>query len=233
MKTGKQLNQPGALCLKSLEQWSPRSPTRQIQTQPIAAVTVCQSTTTSFTIQVAAPSATLQWQVQSAGIGPFTNISNDVNYGGATTTSLTISSIPYTFNGNVYRCIVNYAGNIETSTVATMTVNRATIINIQPSNTTVCLNASATFSLTATGTTLTYQWYSSTGTINGATSSTLQITTATNTYNYTCVVNGVCGVVTSTIATLAIYSSSVSISVQPSSTSVCLNASTILTLGSR
>lgn len=79
------------------------------------------------------------------------------------------------------------------------TCNNISITN-QPSNTTVTVGSSATFSVTATGTTPQYQWQKSTGStyyssISGATSSfynTGTTTTSMNQYKYRCIVNNTC-----------------------------------------
>ncbi len=100
----------------------------------------------------------------------------------------------------------NGAGCIRTASI-TLTVNQRPVVTAQPANVTLCSTNSASFSITATGTGITYQWQVSTN--GGVTYSNLAngapysgVTTATLTINpatvalsgnrYRCVVSGVC-----------------------------------------
>ena len=97
-------------------------------------------------------------------------------------------------------------GNTLTSTVATLVVNPLTVIQTQPSSTSVCLNASTLFSVNATGTLLSYQWFQN-GTATATNTNTLLINTAqaiSNGNTYSVVVNGFCNTLTSTVATLTV-----------------------------
>lgn len=100
-----------------------------------------------------------------------------------------------------------------------MTVNGLTVITGQPSNIAVIQGGNTSFSVSATGIGLTYQWQVNTGSgwnnvsnggvYSGATSNTLTITGATagmNGYQYRCVVTGTCGMVISDAAILTVYS---------------------------
>jgi hypothetical protein len=50
---------------------------------------------------------TYQWQLSLNAGASFSNISNNTNYSGVTTNTLQLNNIPSSFNGNIYRCIVN------------------------------------------------------------------------------------------------------------------------------
>jgi hypothetical protein len=63
------------------------------------------------------PSATVQWQVSSDGGATFRNIS------GATSTTLTLTHVTTTMNGNEYRAIFTNSVGTATTTAATLTVN--------------------------------------------------------------------------------------------------------------
>jgi hypothetical protein len=93
-----------------------------------------------------------------------------------------------------------------TSQAATLTVNPATAITTQPANQTVCAGASATFTVTATGASLTYQWRRNGANIAGATGTVFMIaaTAAGDAGSYDVVVTGACGTVTSAAATLTV-----------------------------
>src|SRR5690606_1869675 len=104
------------------------------------------------------------------------------------------------------------------SSAAILTVNTAPAIAAQPSNSTICSGSSTTFTMSATGTSLSYQWQvndgsgwsslANTGIYSGATSDTLVLTgttTAVNNYQYRCRVGGACTpLVTSSVATITV-----------------------------
>lgn len=50
---------------------------------------------------------TYQWQLSLNAGASFSNISNNANYSGVTTNTLQLNNIPSSFNGYIYRCIVN------------------------------------------------------------------------------------------------------------------------------
>lgn len=79
-----------------------------ITTQP-AASSVTAPAATTFTV-VASGATTYQWQLQTAGVGAYANISNGGVYTTATTATLNISNSTG-LNGNRYRCIVSNAGS--------------------------------------------------------------------------------------------------------------------------
>ena len=91
-----------------------------------------------------------------------------------------------------------------------LTVNNSAAITTQPSTTVqnICQGGTATaLSVTATGTTLSYQWYSNTtatnsgGTTVGTNSASYTpLTTTAGTLYYYCVVTGACGSVTSNVS---------------------------------
>ena len=107
-------------------------------------------------------------------------------------------------------------GGGSDSRAFTLMVNAAPTgpaITAQPSNVTVAAGGAATFSVTATGSNLNYQWQQSTdggqnwADISGANSATYTIentTTAMSGYQYRCVVTGNGGSVTSDAATLTV-----------------------------
>src|SRR5207248_2527887 len=64
-----------------------------------------------------------------------------------------------------------------------------------PVGVTICPGTSASFSVSATGTALSYQWYKGTSTLTGQTSSSLALNnvSAADAGTYSVVVSGVCG----------------------------------------
>lgn len=109
-----------------------------------------------------------------------------------------------------------------------------------PSNTTVCAGSTATFTVTANGSPLTYQWQEST---NGGGSFT-DIPTATaatysfipgiaqNNNQYRCVVTGTCAPTTATsTAGILTVNAALSILTQPANATLCAGANTSFTVG--
>ncbi len=200
-------------------------------------VTICEDATTTFTIN-GNNINTYHWEVND-GSG-WVRISNAAPYSGANTATLTISNASTSLNGNQYRCFVfNACAQYTTSSAADLTVNAKPDITNQPSNSTICLNNNTSFSITATGTNITYQWQvddgsgwadlSNTGLYSNVTTNTLDITGATATidgYDYRCVVSGTCTPsATSNSATINVDMPP-SITTQPSDKTTCENGTT-------
>ena len=101
--------------------------------------------------------------------------------------------------------ITNNYGAI-TSAVKTLTVIAAPAITGQPLSQSVAPGSNATFTVTATGTSLSYQWLFNTGVIGGATASSYTVTGAqtNNAGNYSVVVTNTAGTVTSSNALLTV-----------------------------
>jgi hypothetical protein len=101
------------------------------------------------------------------------------------------------------------------------------IFTSQPSKLSVVAGASATFSISATGTNLNYQWNKNGMAINGATRSTYTIASAqtSDTGSYTVTVSNGDGAVTSDAATLTVSPPPPSITSQPENLSVITGSS--------
>ena len=177
-----------------------------INTQPSSA-TVCEGQASTLTVVSGGQNLTYQWQVSTDGGTTFTDVT------GANQSTL---DVPGTAGSNsIYRVIVsNACGSSTTSNTATVTVNAATAITTQPVAATTCEGANATFSVTATGSNVTYQWSVTDGSgnttpISDATSATVNITGVTAAMNgntYSVVVTGDCGTITSSTAALTVNS---------------------------
>ncbi|MDP4210780.1 MAG: Ig-like domain-containing protein, partial [Bacteroidota bacterium] len=108
-------------------------------------------------------------------------------------------------------------------------LKRVPVISSQPTDKNICPTGTVSFSITATGTNISYQWrkngtnLSNGGTISGATSLSLTITgvSSGDAGSYDCVVTGDCSSVTSSPATLTVGGAPVSISSQPVDQTVC------------
>ncbi len=211
-----------------------------ITSQP-ANSTLCAGGNTSFSVSATGSSLGYQWQESTNGGGTWNNITNGGIYGGATTTTLTLTGVTAGMNGYLYRAVVNSACSPLNSNNATLTVNAPPAISSQPANSSLCAGNTATFNVTATGGSLTYQWQESInggGTWNnlsniapysGVTTATLSISPTTltmNGYMYRCIISGICGApATSSGATLTVGTTLI-ITSQPSGSTVCAGTNT-------
>lgn len=207
-----------------------------ITTQP-ADQTVCAGGNTSFTVM--APTATgYQWQVSIDGGGTWNNVINGGVYNGATSAALLLTGVPVSFNNYRYRVLASSFCGTTTSNAAILTVNSAATITGHPQDITLCAGSNHSFSVTASGTGLTYQWqvsidgganynnisdggvYSGTGTANLVLTG---ITAGMNDYRYRVVVTGAggcAGSINSNPATLTVVTS-VTITSQPADQTIC------------
>ncbi len=131
-----------------------------ITTQP-SDYTGAVGDTATFTLEAAGTGLTYQWQYQNVGTDFWQNSSQSGNK----TATL---SVPITEkrNGQKYRCVVTDAsGNTVTSDEAVLRVDSELAITTQPSDYTGAVGDTATFTIEAAGTGLTYQWqYQNVGT---------------------------------------------------------------------
>jgi hypothetical protein len=184
-----------------------------------APATVCEGSPVSFSVSGSTGSSLLyQWQESSDNVS-FMNVSG-APYSGENTDALSISPTTSAFNNKYYRCVLtDYCGSGYLSNSAMLTVNPATVITLAPVSSTICENANTSFSVTATGAGLTYQWQESTdggaswsnlsngGVYSNVTTPTLNLTTVPtgmNAYQYRCVVSGLCPPAISTAAVLTV-----------------------------
>jgi len=150
---------------------------------------------------------TYQWRRNA------TNLTNVGNVSGATTATLTLSTV--TTNDASTNYTVEVSGTCSpptNSSPATLVVNTPPSITSQPASLTNGFGTTATFSVRATGTGLTYQWLrngtnlTDGGNVSGATTATLTLANVTSSdasTNYTVLVSGTCNPpATSSAATL-------------------------------
>ena len=167
-----------------------------ISTQP-AAQTVTAGKTATFSV-TAAGTAPLSYQWKKGG----TDIS------GATTSSYTTPATSLADSGTAYSVVVSNELGTATSDAVILTVTMAPVITTQPVANTVNPGATATFSVTATGTApFSYQWKKNGTDISGATSSTYTTpatSSANNNESFTVVVTNSHGSATSNAAILSV-----------------------------
>ncbi|KAB2647268.1 MAG: hypothetical protein DVB35_05235 [Verrucomicrobia bacterium] len=151
----------------------------------------------SVSLQVGATGSTplnYQWYFNNKAL------SNSATVSGATTANLILSNFNSTAVGQYYVVVTNAYGS-ATSQTASVVLNTPAITS-QPQSINVAANANTTLSVTATGTTPTYQWYLNNLAILGATSSTYTISSVqTSTAgSYTVTISNPYGSVTSNAA---------------------------------
>lgn len=170
-----------------------------ITTQP-ANVSACLGSPATLSVGLTGTSnVTYQWQ------------KGTTNIPGANGPTYTIAATA-AGDAGTYRVIIGSGCSSitsVTSATATLTINTPAAIATQPAATQdVCEGSSATMTVTATGTGVTYQWKKGGTDIPGATSATYTIpaVTASDAANYTVVVNGTapCGFVTSSVSVLTV-----------------------------
>ncbi len=211
-----------------------------------ADVIACAGTNASFTV-TASGVGTYQWQISTDGGATYTNIAVGAPYSGINTATLTITGLTVPLSGNRYRCSLTSVGcGSAISTGALLTVNALPAITSNPTSATACTGTNQTFSVTATGTGIAYQWQLSTdggatfnniangGVYSGATTASLTITGITiglDNNRYRCVVTGTCTpAATSTPATLTVLAA-VSITSNPINQTVCEGTNTSFSVG--
>ena len=134
-----------------------------ITSQP-GAVTVVAGGSATFSVAATGnPSPTYQWLRNGAAIS------------GATAASYSMASVQ-TADAGSYTVVVSNAAGSVTSSAATLIVTEGVSILSQPASQTIAKNTSATLTVTASGSGLTYQWYAGdagdvAAPISGATSS--------------------------------------------------------------
>ncbi|WP_297512423.1 GEVED domain-containing protein, partial [Flavobacterium sp.] len=195
---------------------------------------------TTFTVAATGTSLAYQWEESTDGGTSFASITNGGVYSGADTVTLTLTAVPDTMNGNVYRCVVSGAApcSTETSLTAVLTVGN-TGIDAQPSNVALCTSGDATFTVVPAGTVNSYQWYQDTGlgpeplvdggNVSGATTASLTLTgvdTTTNGYTYYVELVGPAITVNSNTVTLNVYTAA-SITSDPTVQTVCYSGGSV------
>ena len=205
--------------------------------------TICNGASAGFAVTATGTGVIYQWQVNT-GSG-FANITDGGFYSGTSTASLTVSAANTSLNTYQYRCLVSNTtcSASAASNAATLTVNALPAISSSPVSQTICAGSNTSFSVSATGTGLTYQWQVNTGTgfvnisnvgvYNGAATATLTITGATVSMSggqYQCVVSGTCTpAVTSAVATLTVHAP-VQITASPANVELCAGGNATFTV---
>lgn len=192
-----------------------------ISVQPVDDNT-CLGGNASFALSATGTGLSYQWE-ESTDQGANWNVVADGGvYAGATTNTLLLTNLPTSMNGYKYRCIVSgTCPTAKVSDTAELTVNTPVALTSNtPTALTFCSGADTTLAVTATGTGLSYQWYSNTGgnwnalsdggIYSGVNTPILTLTgipapTTTETYVYYCVVTGACNMVGSNATYITVH----------------------------
>ena len=200
----------------------------EITIQPIDQA-ACEGSSISFVVTATGTDISYQWRKGTE------NLVNGGSISGVTTAMLTINPVNISLAASNYNVVITGTCLPSvTSNDVTLDLNTPPTIVTQPADQAVCVGNSAVFSVTATGTELTYQWKKGTvnlidgGNISGATSATLTINPVNLSdagSDYHVVLSGSCsGVVTSVDVSLEAYSAT-SIITEPVDQVACVGYS--------
>ncbi|MBQ2062663.1 MAG: immunoglobulin domain-containing protein [Oscillospiraceae bacterium] len=180
--------------------------------------------TVDFTVEAAGAGLTYQWYYRASAAGSWAKSSLT----GSETATLSVKAT-VARNGYQYKCLITDANGKKTySSAATLTVTSSAkpTITTQPKSQTAAPDTTVKFTVKASGTGLTYQWYYRTGstgtwaksTLTGAKTATLSVsaTAARNGYQYKCKVSNAAGYVYTKAVTLTVNAKPV-ITSQPKS----------------
>jgi len=180
-----------------------------IVVQPVDA-SATAGVSATFSVSALPALAAYQWQVSTDGGANWANVT------GATSASYTTGVLTTTDNGKRYRVVVSSGGISVNSSAVTLTVTAAVVapaVTVQPAAQTVTAPDAASFSVTATGTSPSYQWqrssdggatFANIASATAATYSTGATSAAMNGERYRVVVGNSAGSVTSSAAVLTV-----------------------------
>ncbi|MFA6403514.1 MAG: T9SS type A sorting domain-containing protein, partial [Salinivirgaceae bacterium] len=166
-----------------------------ITIEPIEAVS-CSGSAAIFSVTAVGSNLTYQWKKGTVDFVDGGNIS------GATSATFTIDPVTILDMETNYNVVVSMSlVPIDTSVFIALVLNEIPVITSAPVTQTACVGILSTFSVTATGTDLTYQWRKGTvdlidgGNISGVTTNSLTINPVMDSdgaTNYNVVVSGAC-----------------------------------------
>jgi gliding motility-associated-like protein len=158
--------------------------------------TVCIGNSAGFI--VSAPGTGLSYQWRNGSV----NLINGGNISGATSATLIINPVSSADSSSHYNVIISGACSSNyTSTNVSLVLSTSPVILVSAANQTVCAGSPAGFSVSASGSNLSYQWRNGSvnlnngGSISGATSATLNINPTIVTdasANYNLIITGAC-----------------------------------------
>lgn len=200
-----------------------------ITTQPKSA-TVDAGKTATFTVTAKGSDLNYQWQYRTGSSGSWSNTA----WSGNKTSTLKVTASAG-MNGYQYRCKVSNGYGTVYSSAATMTVRSAPSITSQPKSVSAAEGSSATFTVAATGGSLSYQWQfkkpdGSWQNCSSGTSKTLTVEAKgyRDGYRYRCKVSNSLGTVYSNSVKLTVVK--LSVTTQPKSVSAAVGDTATFTV---
>ncbi|MBE6990598.1 MAG: hypothetical protein E7426_07640, partial [Ruminococcaceae bacterium] len=124
----------------------------EITAEPVS-VTVNEGKTATFTVSATGAGLSYQWWYLKPGSDTWTKVSSN---GTSATYSLTTAA---RHNGYQYKCEVSNAAGYVYTDIRTLTVVAKPTVTTQPKNVSVAEGKTAKFTVVASGTSLSYQWY--------------------------------------------------------------------------
>ena len=170
-----------------------------------------------FAVTASGSDLTYQWQINKTGTW------NNCTSSGNKTATFSFST-KVSYSGWQYRCVVNNPGGSVITNVVRLTVTPdIPVITKQPVDQNVAPGGRATFTVTATGNNLTYQWQvNKTGSWNDCTSAgndtdtfSFKAQMSLNGWQYRCVITNPSGIVTTDEVSLTVTEEAPLITAQP------------------
>jgi subtilisin-like proprotein convertase family protein len=140
--------------------------------------TICAQGTAPFEVTASGTTPTYQWQTDK-GTGTFENITDNANYAGATTDSLTVKNAPASWNGYKYHCVVSTTSacaNTATSADAVLTVNPTPVVTLTADKTALLPGNISMLSVASTPSAAAYSWMRNELPFDGSTTGTFNAT---------------------------------------------------------
>ncbi len=221
---GRALTTVGAVNVNAMTANAPNAPF--VITPPIAKL-VCLGDTARFIVNATGTNLTFQWRKGNV------NLINNANISGVNNDTLTIFPVTYADTASNYNVVIMGNVNPNDTTVGVSLKINSPIITTEPINKTACLGNNIVFSVTTSGTGVTYQWRKGSinlvngGNIQGATSDTLKINGVTlidTASNYNVIITGVCAP-RDTSNNVSLYLNNTVVTTNPNNQTVCLGSS--------
>lgn len=195
----------------------------------------CVGSNTSFSCAATGAVLTYQWQVNTGS--SWSNVSNNANYSGATTNTLSVTNITAGMDNNQYRCEVSgKCSPSDFTDAATLDIGAAPMVTTQPTDRQACTGITSSISLDATGYNISYQWQESinngitwTNVTNGAVYSGANTDMLVfqnpvilmNGNQYRCVVTNGCAINTTSNEVVLTVTASPVVTQEPVNTTIC------------
>ena len=179
-----------------------------VSSAPVS-VTNCPGTSASFSVSATGTGLSYQWYKADNEFGSQTNgdlvLSETNALAGQTNSSLVLTNVSADDAGT-YSVVVSGACGASVTNSASLTVNSTVAVSSGPVSLIKCPGDSASFSVNATGTGLSYQWYKGSTALAGQTGSSLVLAnvSAADAGTYSVVVSGACGNAVTNSASLTV-----------------------------